>query len=396
MGAAMSEQGRASRRTLWLIVIVVGAAGVTLVAPFFGAKTISPIAAIAGGLAEVDAVILWQMRVPRVLLSFFAGAGLAVGGMAFQALFRNPLATPFTLGVSSGASLGAAAYVVLGTALATAWLSVLWASAFGGAALAIPIVYWFTRDIKRALLTGALLVAVLLCLALAVRWLPGGAVAAFGGAVLAIAIVYGLTRLKRGFSTATMLLAGVALSFFFSSLILFMQYVADLTHSFRILRWLMGGLDAVGFASVLDVLPFVVGGSVIVVYLVHELNLLTTGEDIAASRGVDVSRAKKAVFFAVSLMVGGIVATCGPIGFVGMMVPHICRLMVGWEHRRLVPATLAFGGGFLVLCDAVSRIVIAPAEVPVGVVTALLGGPFFLWLLLGGASEGGLLKGGRS
>jgi iron complex transport system permease protein len=138
-----------------------------------------------------------------------------------------------------------------------------------------------------------------------------------------------------------------------------------------------------------------VGGSAIIVYLMHELNLLTTGEDIAASRGVDVSRTKKAVFLAVSLMVGGIVATCGPIGFVGMMVPHICRLLVGWEHRLLVPATLAFGGAFLVLCDAVSRIVIAPAEVPVGVITALLGGPFFLWLLLGGSSEGGLLKGGR-
>jgi len=337
---AASARGR---RAWWLVGMFAAAAVVTSAAPFVGASFISPWGLVTGALGKVDSDIFWQIRLPRVLLSFLAGSGLAVSGMAFQALFRNPLATPFTLGVSSGASLGVAACTVLGVGFAA-----------------------------------------------------GMSVAAFSGALLAIAIVYGLTRLKRGFSTATMLLAGVALSFFFSSLILFMQYIADLTHSFRILRWLMGSLDSVRYGSVLDVLPFVLGGSVIVVYLVHELNLLTTGEDIAASRGVNVSRTKKIVFLAVSLMIGGIVATCGPIGFVGMMVPHICRLMVGWEHRRLVPATLAFGGGFLVLCDAVSRVVVAPAEVPVGVVTALLGGPFFLWLLLGGASESGLLRGGRS
>jgi iron complex transport system permease protein len=320
--------------------------GASTTPPFTGASVISPWGALTGTLTGADAVILWQMRVPRVLLAFLAGAGLAMSGMAFQALFRNPLATPFTLGVSSGASLGAAAYVTVGASL--------------GALGAVGI-----------------------------------SAAAFAGAVLAIAIVYGLTRLKRGFSTATMLLAGVALSFFFSSLILFMQYAAGLTHSFRILRWLMGSLDATGYGSVLDVLPFVAGGSAIVLYLMHELNLLTTGEDIAASRGVNVDRAKKTVFLAVSLMVGGVVATCGPIGFVGMMVPHICRLLVGWEHRLLAPATLAFGGAFLVLCDCVSRTLEAPTVIPVGVITALLGGPFFLWLLLGGSSERGLLRGGR-
>ena len=347
----------ARRRRIRALLCILGAAAlVTLTAPliggsttppFVGAGVISPWGALTGTLVGADAAIFWQMRVPRVLLAFLAGAGLAASGMAFQALFRNPLATPFTLGVSSGASLGAAAYVMIG----------------------LPI----------GILGG-----------------HGISVAAFGGAVLAIAIVYGLTRLKRGFSTATMLLAGVALSFFFSSLILFMQYAADMTHSFRILRWLMGSLDATGYGSVLDVLPFVVGGSAIVVYLVHEMNLLTTGEDIAASRGVNVDRAKKTVFLAVSLMVGGVVATCGPIGFVGMMVPHICRLLVGWEHRLLVPATLAFGGAFLVLCDCISRTLQAPTIIPVGVITALLGGPFFLWLLLGGSSEGGLLKRGNA
>lgn len=334
------------KRAHVLAAIVVGACLVLAAAPFFGTKSI-PVRSVVGmTLDEGQSKIFWSMRVPRVCLAFLAGAALAVSGMAFQALFRNPLATPFTLGVSSGAALGAAAYIRFGISFAVLGVS-------------------------------------------------GMSVAAFLGAGLAIAIVYGLTRIRRGFSTATMLLAGVAISFFFSSVILFMQYTSDYRHSFRIVRWLMGRLEAVGFESLFSVLPFVASGTVIVVYLWRDLDLLTTGEDIAASRGVDVRRAKAIIFLAISLMVGGVVATCGPIGFVGMMAPHICRLLVGWEHRRLVPATVLFGGAFLVLCDTLARTLIAPVEIPVGVITALLGGPFFLWLLLGGSSERSVLGGYR-
>ncbi|MCD6353539.1 MAG: iron ABC transporter permease, partial [Proteobacteria bacterium] len=261
-----------------------------------------------------------------------------VSGMTFQAMFRNPLATPFTLGVSSGAALGASLYIRFG----------------------LP----FT-------LLG----------------ISGTSISAFSGAILAIFLVYGLTKAKKGFSTATMLLAGVAISFSFSSIILFTQYMSGLTQSFRILRWLMGGLEVVGFDSVWNIFPFVISGSAIVLYLTHELNLMTTGDDIAISRGVNVKLVRKVLFFATSLMVGGVVAICGPIGFVGMMAPHICRLLIGWDHRYLTPASLLFGGMFLTLCDILSRTVIAPAEIPVGVITALVGGPFFLWLLLGGSSE---------
>lgn len=203
-----------------------------------------------------------------------------------------------------------------------------------------------------------------------------------GGAVLAIALVYGITRVKRDCDTGTMLLAGVAVNFFFSSLVLLIQYSADFHNTFRILRWLMGGLQMVGFEAALSVLPFVAAGGLLLAVLVEELNLLTVGEELAASRGVAVGRVKALLFLATSAMVGVIVSVCGPVGFVGLMCPHICRLLVGPDHRRLLPAALLFGGGFLVLCDTAARTMFAPTELPVGIFTSFLGGPFFLWLLL--------------
>jgi iron complex transport system permease protein len=179
-----------------------------------------------------------------------------------------------------------------------------------------------------------------------------------------------------------MLLAGVAVSFFFSSLILFLQYLSDFAQSFRILRWLMGGLEILGFDSVLSLFPIVLIGVAILSLLRHELDLLTTGDDLATSRGVAVKKVRALLFVITSLMVGGVVAVCGPIGFVGMMAPHICRLLTGWNHSHLLPATFLFGGAFLTLCDTLARTLIAPVEIPVGIITALLGGPFFIWLLL--------------
>jgi len=302
-------------------------------APFVGGTQVSPrVLWDASDPGKVD--ILWKIRIPRVLMAFLAGTGLAISGMAFQAVFRNPLATPFTLGVSSGASLGAAVAIHSRLVFSIA---------------GIPAVTWL----------------------------------AFAGAVLAIVLVYGLTRSRRGFSSGTMLLAGVAVSFFFSSILLLLQYLSDFTQTFLMLRWVMGGLDnVVRFHEILDVLPLVVAGSLVILYLTHDLNLLATGEELATARGVEVQRAKIVLFFACSLMVGGVVAVCGPIGFVGLMVPHICRLLVGPDHRWLTPATWLFGGAFLILCDTLARTVRFPTELPVGILTALLGGPFFLWLLL--------------
>jgi len=283
--------------------------------------------------------ILTQLRLPRVLFAFIAGAGLALCGMVFQAMFHNPLATPFTLGVASGASLGAAIYVYLG---------------FG-----------FT-------LLG----------------LDGGTFAAFLGALIAISFVYSISRYQNGFSPETLLLTGVAISFFFSSLILFTQYLSNLTDSFQILRWLMGSLTTVGYRDIMQLLPFVTLCSAAILWLTRELNLLMAGDDIALSRGVSVQKIRYSLFFVTSLCVGAIVALCGPIGFVGMMVPHICRLIIGSDHRYLAPASLLVGGSFLIVCDTISRLIIAPAEIPVGVITTLLGGPFFLWLLIKSKSKG--------
>ncbi len=305
---------------------------VIVVAPTLGSSRVTLDAVLHPSPDNGLSVIFWQIRLPRVLLGWVAGAALAVAGMVFQAMFRNALATPFTLGVSSGAALGAAAAIQFGFSF-TLWV-------FSGYSLA-----------------------------------------AMFGALIAIGIVYGITRLKREFSTGAMLLAGVAVNFFFSSLILLVQYQSSYYDAFRILRWLMGGLDKVGYTAVLGLLPFVCLGFIAIAFLLGELNLLTIGEELAAARGVSVERLKTVLFFTVSIMVGAVVATCGPIGFVGLMCPHICRLIIGADHRSLFPATALFGGAFLVVCDTLARTAFAQ-ELPVGIFTSLLGGPFFLWLLI--------------
>lgn len=310
----------------WILIALLGLTlAVVAMAPLIGSTTFAN---------EAFPRIFWQIRLPRIAMAFLAGAGLAASGLAFQAMFRNPLATPFTLGVASGASLGASLYIHLGLSF--------------------------------SLLT-----------------IPGGAWFAFAGALLSIGLVYGLTRSHQGLSTTTMLLAGVAISFFFSSLILFLQYVSDFSRTYHMVRWVMGGLDnVVGYGQVLHTLPVVLAGATVLLVWSHELNLLTTGDELATARGVEVQRTKLLLFFTASLMVGAIVAVCGPIGFVGLMAPHICRLLIGPDHRFLTPATLLFGGAFLTACDTVARTILFPAELPVGILTALLGGPFFLWLLL--------------
>ena len=206
--------------------------------------------------------------------------------------------------------------------------------------------------------------------------------ASFAGALGATALIVGLALHRQGIQTSTLLLAGVAVSLSCSAIILFLQYLADSTQTFRMVRWMMGGLSVVGYGEVLWLLPWVLGGSAVLFALRWELNLLLTGEELAASRGVDLARLRRLVLLATSLMIGALVAVAGPIGFVGLIVPHMLRRVVGHDHLFLLPACILGGGAFLTLCDAVGRTVMAPAELPVGILTALLGGPFFLWLLV--------------
>ncbi|MCE5272737.1 iron ABC transporter permease [bacterium] len=330
------------KRPAALPLIVILSLAVTVAAPFIGPRELPLQSILHPFSGSVESEIFWRIRTPRVLVAFLSGSALATAGMAFQAMFRNPLATPFTLGVASGASLGATLLVGLG-------------------------------------------------LSFSLLGVPAGSFGAMAGALLAIFLVYSFTRARQGFSTSTLLLAGVAVSFFFSSLILFVQYMSDFTKSFQILHNLIGAIEVVGYGQVYQLLPFAATGVAVIVLHSHELNLLATGEDLAASRGVNVDSSKRVIFFAASLMVGGVVAVCGPIGFVGMMTPHICRLLLGQDHRNLSAAVVAFGGGFLTLCDTLARTLIAPAELPVGVITALLGGPFFFWLLLTGSAERGVI-----
>ena len=313
-------------------VLVMMVLATLLGAPWIGSHTIDLSVLSDPSSKELDAVIFWQIRVPRVLLSFLAGVGLSLGGVVFQSMFRNPLATPFTLGVAGGASFGVALWVHLGISFSLLGVS-------------------------------------------------GVSLAALLGAMLSIALLYGIARASGNLSPMTMLLGGVAISFFFSSLIMLLQYLMDAGNSFRVIHWLMGDMGRADADSVLQVFPFVASGGLISMYLRRELNLLSISDDLAASRGVNVERVRMVLFLAVSLMVAGIITVCGPIGFVGIMAPHICRLIVGANHRILVPASALFGGVFLTLCDTLARSITDSAEIPVGVVTALLGGPFFLWLL---------------
>ena len=309
---------------------IMGCLALALASPFWGLSFISPMVIFETG--HPDAEVFWRLRLPRLVVAFLSGAGLAMAGMVFQALFRNPLATPFTLGVSSGAALGASIYFWLG-----AGLSFLGSS-------------------------GSLMAALL-------------------GGLLSMALVYLITRAKGGFSTPVMLLAGVIINFFFSSLVMFIQYLGDSHSSMRIMHWLMGSLSGLEMARLADLTFVVLAGAVFIWHLAPEIDLLTVGENLAASRGVRVGWTKIQIFIVASVMVGTIVSLAGPIGFVGLMVPQICRLWLGWSHRTLLPAVFFLGGAFLCLCDLAARLVLAPAEIPIGIVTALLGGPFFLWTL---------------
>ena len=278
-------------------------------------------------------IILWQVRVPRVLLAFMVGGSLAAVGASLQALLRNPLADPYVIGISSGAALGAAVAVLFGIGVSMLGLSVLPFYAFLGALLALLIVY-------------------------------------------RIAVSYG------SFSIHTLLLGGVVLNAVFSALILFLTTLADPYKASGMYAWLMGSLTGPDFPTVLILTVYLLLGVAVLVSQASALNLLTLGEEAARSLGVEVERVKRVLFAAAALLTGSVVAFSGLIGFVGLIVPHAVRLVFGADHRLLLIASGMVGGIFLMLADTVARTLLSPTEIPVGVVTALVGGPVFLYLLV--------------
>ena len=272
-----------------------------------------------------------RLRVARILLAVVAGAGLSVAGVIFQALLRNPLAEPYVLGVSSGAGLGAALAIVLGL---SAWG--LWT-------------------------------------------LPG---MAFAGALATILLVYALARTPGGaVPVHTLLLSGVIVSAVLGSLLMFLVSNSRSEEVHNVVWWLLGNLQIFDWALLRVAGAVVAAGLFFTMLFARDLNLMTLGERPAAHLGLHPERTKKLFFLVASLMTGATVAACGLIGFVGLIVPHSVRLAIGPDHRRLVPTCALAGAAFLVLADSLARTVIAPLEIPIGVVTAFLGGPFFLFLL---------------
>jgi iron complex transport system permease protein len=282
---------------------------------------------------NVDAQIFFVARLPRVLAAVLVGGGLATSGVVFQALLRNPLASPDTLGVSAGAALGAMLAITF-----HADFSLLGVSA-------VPL-------------------------------------ASFTGSIGALAVVYGLSTVRRrGTSTMVLLLAGVTLTALLSAVVRFVQYLADFTETFQTVRWLMGSLDVAGYAPLMAALvPMAFAGAGFAT-LPRALDLLSVGSEAAAARGVDVVSAERLALVCASLATGAAVSLAGPVAFVGIIVPHLVRLAVGADHRLVLPTSALFGAAFLVGCDLVARTAFAPVELPVGIVTAIVGGPFFLWLL---------------
>ncbi|MFH1760978.1 MAG: iron ABC transporter permease [bacterium] len=282
---------------------------------------------------SISREIFVKTRLPRVMLAMVVGSALACAGAVFQSLFRNALASPFTLGTASGGSLGAVLAIKAGL------------------------------DIT---LFGFSLVSL----------------GAFIGSLTAVAVVYSLSRSSRGITTSTMLLSGVTVGFFFSAIVMFIHYMSDFAESRAILVWTMGSLSILDYRTILRIFPLVFIPQLIFIFMARNLNQMCMGEELAASRGVNIERTKIWSFFLASLMIGASVSVAGPIGFVGLIVPHIIRLLTGNDYRVLIPCCIFGGGSFLAICDTIARILISPAEIPVGVITAMLGGPFFLWLLL--------------
>ena len=312
------------------------AALVCLIAPLVGSTSISLARVFDRSIPfadNVDAQVFFVARLPRVLAAALVGGSFAVAGVVFQALLRNPLASPDTLGVSSGATLGAV--IVITFHIDTALFGVS----------AVPV-------------------------------------ASFAGAAGALGVVYAMSiARRRGTSSTVLLLAGVALSALFGALNRFIQVIGDLTDTFRSMRWMMGSLDVGSYTDIVIALVPMAMALVAIATLPRALDLVSLGSAAAEARGVDVRQAERVALVSASLLTGSAVSLGGPIPFVGIIVPHIVRLIVGADHRLVLPAAALFGGSFLVVCDVIARTAFGPAGMPVGAVTALLGGPFFLWLL---------------
>ncbi|MGI5240712.1 FecCD family ABC transporter permease [Dactylosporangium sp. CA-139066] len=294
---------------------------------------------LAGGRYDADLIgddIVWQYRAPRALLAVVAGAGLSVAGTVLQAVVRNPLADPYVLGLASGASLGAVAVLTLGSAAV--------------AGLSLPA-------------------------------------AAFAGAAAALALVLALGRQTGQLRPGRLLLAGVAIGYLASAVTSYLQLRAHPDQLAGVLFWLLGSLTGAHWPQLGVPALCVVGGTLWLLTRGRQLNALTFGDETAAALGVDTSRFRLGLLLVTALVTGTVIAEVGAIGFVGLLVPHVVRLLVGADHRRVLPLAALLGGGYLLLVDTAARTLARPVELPVGILTAVLGTPVLLWLLRRGDTD---------
>jgi len=276
--------------------------------------------------------LFFRLRLPRVLLGLIIGASLALTGGALQALFRNPLADPYTLGVSGGGALGASIAIAFG-----------WSARVAG----IPLVF----------------------------------LASFGGAMVAVSVVRVIARTGVVLLPGALLLSGVAVNLIAAAAVLTIEYLADPSSALQILRWLIGSLDVVGVEPLARMLSILAPACAVLLLFSRQLNLIAIDEDTAWTLGVNVRRSEEIVHALCALIVGVTVSVGGAIGFVGLIVPHVVRMLFGEDLRIVLPGSLLLGGAFLILADALARTALPAGELPVGAITGLLGGPVFLWLL---------------
>ncbi|MCO4319314.1 iron ABC transporter permease [Phyllobacterium sp. 21LDTY02-6] len=345
--ASSAEGDRAVIARLSLIVLFVALVVIVLVSLASGASDASVTSVIASffdtsGIASAlsvrDRIIIWDIRLPRVVLASLIGAALAVSGAVMQGLFRNPLADPGIVGVSSGAGLGALSVIVLGNTLFA------------------PVV-----------------------LILGTFSLP---IAAFACSLLFTLILYGVATRRGQTSIATMLLAGIALGAMATAYMGMLTYIADDRQLRDLNFWLLGSLAGASWSKILASGPFIAVALLVSPFLARGLNGMALGEAAANHLGIPVQRFKRIAIVTVAAATGASVAVSGTIGFVGVVVPHILRLVIGPDHRYLLPAAAMLGAILLLLADAVSRTIVAPAELPIGIITAAVGAPVFLWILL--------------
>jgi len=316
--------------------VVLALAAIAL-APLIGPEPLSAGAAwdqIAAGQWGKDANILVKQRLPRVCLGFLAGGTLALVGAVFQVVLRNVLATPYTLGVTGGGALGAVV------------------------AISVP--------------------------GLALAWGPFSSVQLFAlaGSFVALLFIYTVARKTAGLSMNVVLLAGVTFGILTGAMIMLVRFLVSPHLLISMERWMMGGLDVVGFRQIAALMPFLVPAIAVLLPLAPSLNHLSLGDEMALGHGVDVPAVQRQALIAGSVATASVVSLAGPIGFVGLVIPHMVRRISGNDQRLALPGSFALGGAFLLACDAVARTVVAPTEMPVGIITAIIGGPVFIYLLV--------------